>query len=112
MLTSRDFRSVFDQVEVKAACPEFLLLARPAPDHEARLGFIISKKNVRFAVARNRVKRIAREVFRKNYHQMPPLDIIFLARKGIDQIPNDQLHRLIEKQLNRLNRRWQRAQEA
>lgn len=87
------------------------MLARPATGNEARLGFIISKKNVRTAVARNRIKRITREVFRRNYPNLPALDIIFLARKGIDQVPNEQLHRLVEKQLNRLSRRWQRIQE-
>lgn len=111
LLTSGDFRAVFDQVEVKTACPEFLLLARPSPTDDARLGFILSKKNVRRAVARNRIKRIAREVFRLNYHDLPPLDIIFLARKGIDRLTNEQLHHLINKQLNRLIRRWQRIQQ-
>ncbi|MFG1495752.1 ribonuclease P protein component [Saccharospirillum sp. HFRX-1] len=110
LLTAGDFRSVFDQVDVKAACPELLLLARTNPDAPARLGFIISRKNCRSAVARNRVKRIAREIFRTQYAQWPQLDIILMARPGIDQLSKEELHRLITKQLQRLTRRWHKSQ--
>lgn len=110
LLTAGDFRSVFDQVEVKAACPELLLLARPNPSAQARLGFILSRKNCRSAVARNRVKRVAREVFRNHYSNWPQLDIILLGRPGIDQLSKAELHRLIDKQLQRLTRRWQKSQ--
>lgn len=109
LLTAGDFRSVFDQVEVKAACPELLLLARPNAV-QARLGFILSRKNCRRAVVRNRVKRIAREVFRTGYADWPQLDIILMARPGIDQLSKEELHRLIAKQLQRLARRWQKSQ--
>lgn len=110
LLTSGDFRRVFDQVEVKAACPELLLLARANADAQARLGFILSRKNCRSAVARNRVKRVAREVFRCGYDQWPALDIILMGRSGIDQLSKEELHRLIDKQLQRLTRRWHKAE--
>lgn len=110
LLTAGDFRSVFDRVEVKAACPECLLLARPAADDKARIGFILSKKNIRTAVARNRVKRIAREVFRLKHAQLPALDIVVLGRKGLGQLSREQLHRTFEKQLGRLDRRWRQGQ--
>lgn len=109
LLTAGDFRSVFDQVEVKAACPELLLLARSSRTGQTRLGFIISRKNCRSAVARNRVKRIAREVFRRRYADWSDLDIILLGRPGIDRLTRPELHRLIEKQLQRLERRWRTA---
>lgn len=112
LLTAGDFRSVFDQVESKAACPQCLLLARQSRNGQARLGFIISKKNVRTAVARNRIKRIAREVFRLNYSSVPPIDIILLARKGLDQLPNDELHKTIHKQIRKVSKRWLKEQAA
>lgn len=110
LLTAGDFRTVFDQVDAKAACPELLLLARANPESTARLGFILSRKNCRSAVARNRVKRVAREVFRLDYQQWPPLDIILMGRPGIDQLSKEDLHRLINKQLQRLARRWHKSQ--
>ncbi|TCK03427.1 ribonuclease P protein component [Phorcysia thermohydrogeniphila] len=49
----------------------------------ARAGFIVSKKVCRKAVERNRAKRLMREVFRLNKHKLKPVDIVFIARKGI-----------------------------
>jgi ribonuclease P protein component len=109
LLTSGDFRAVFDQVAVKSACPELLLLSRPASAGSARLGFILAKKNIRTAVARNRVKRCAREVFRLHFDEWPPLDIILMGRKELGLLTHRQLHELIEKQLKRLARRWHKA---
>ncbi|WP_283401003.1 ribonuclease P protein component [Desulfurobacterium pacificum] len=48
-----------------------------------RAGFIASKKISKKAVIRNRAKRLMREVFRLNKHKLKPVDIIFIARKGI-----------------------------
>ncbi len=102
---------MFDQVAVKSACPEVLLLSRPAHSGSARLGFILAKKNIRTAVARNRIKRCAREVFRLHYADWPPLDIILMGRKELGLLTHEQLHELIEKQLRRLTRRWHKALE-
>jgi ribonuclease P protein component len=49
----------------------------------ARAGFIVSKKVCKKAVERNRAKRLMREVFRLNKHRLKPVDIVFIARKGI-----------------------------
>ncbi|GGX48146.1 ribonuclease P protein component [Saccharospirillum salsuginis] len=111
LLTAGDFRSVFDQVEAKAAFPQCLLLARRSQTGQARLGFIISKKNVRTAVGRNRIKRIAREVFRLNYDTLPPIDIILLGRKGLDGLSNEELHKTFAKQFRKVSRRWLKEQE-
>lgn len=42
-------------------------------------------KNIRLAVHRNRVKRQARETFRHQSMDLPAVDIIFLARRGLDE---------------------------
>jgi len=44
---------------------------------------IVSKKVCKKAVERNRAKRLMREVFRLNKHRLKPVDIVFIARKGI-----------------------------
>lgn len=42
----------------------------------ARLGLVVGKKQLKKAVDRNRLKRIAREVFRLHRAQLPDLDLV------------------------------------
>ncbi len=62
------------------------MLARPNGLKEARLGLIVAKKNIRLAVKRNRIKRVVRDSFRLNQQSLVTLDIIFLARRGLDKL--------------------------
>lgn len=98
---------VFDHVTVKAPSEHALLLATPAKSSQARVGFIISKKNVKHAVARNRIKRLTREYFRHHQTDLPELDVIFMARKGIDNLSNPELSKLIAKLFRKLTKRAQ-----
>ena len=98
LLSAGDFRRVFDGVEARASHRHLLILATPNNLDHHRLGLVISKKNVRLAVSRNRVKRLIRESFR---HQPKPeqgLDIIVLARKGLDQLDNQNLSSILHTQ--------------
>jgi ribonuclease P protein component len=51
-------------------------------NHETypRLGLSIATRTFRTAVARNRIKRLARESFRLNQHSLPPVDVTVSAR--------------------------------
>jgi ribonuclease P protein component len=51
-------------------------------NHEShpRLGLAIATRTFGTAVARNRIKRIARESFRLNQHSLPPVDVTVAAR--------------------------------
>lgn len=42
----------------------------------ARLGIVVGKKFLRLAVGRNRIKRIAREAFRRMQSQLPARDLV------------------------------------
>jgi ribonuclease P protein component len=105
LLTASDFRAVFDSVDHKAPSPQCLLLAKRNEVESPRLGFILSKKNVKHAVSRNRVKRFVREYVRLNQTELPALDIIFMGRKGIDALSDEELHKLIRKQFEKLAKR-------
>lgn len=105
LLNAADFRTVFEQVDVKSPSEFCLLLARSAPAACPRIGFIISKKNIKHAVQRNRIKRHTREYFRLHQETLPSIDIIFMARKGLDRLSDTELDNLISKQFNKLIKR-------
>ena len=54
------------------------------------MGLAISKKAAKLAVARNRLKRIARETFRQ-LNDLPPWDFVVMARGQAMLRPNDKL---------------------
>lgn len=76
-----DFKHVFESAE-KSADSYLTVLARPNPLGHARLGLAISKKTVRNAADRNRIKRLIRESFRLRRHGLGNLDIVVLARSA------------------------------
>lgn len=91
LLSGIEFQSVFDSARFKVSHRHFLLLARPSGRAAPRLGLVVGKKNLRRAVDRNRVKRLARETFRHHQRQLDSLDVVFLARKGLETLePADQ----------------------
>jgi ribonuclease P protein component len=63
----------------------------------ARLGFAISARSVPAATDRNRIKRQTRESFRLHRAQLPPLDIVLLARAGAGSMGNPDLRATLER---------------
>ena len=104
LLTSAEYSRVFDNAEAKASHRNLLLLAsrNQGPDH--RLGLVIAKKNVRLAAQRNRIKRLAREFFRQQAQEAPTLDVVLLARRGIDRLDNADLSSILQQQWQKLTR--------
>lgn len=105
LLNSGDFQSVFDQAPFRANHQQFLILARSNERNYPRLGLVIAKKHVRLAVERNRIKRQIRESFRHRQALLAGLDVIVLARKGMDDLSNQQLSEQLEQQWQRLIRK-------
>ena len=116
LLTAEDYRNVFDDVTCKVSNRHILLLARErsTEDNTAeknsiqqlpRVGLVFSKKNVRLAVQRNRLKRLVRESFRLHQHTLEPLDIVVLSRPGISELDNQTVTKQLEKLWQRLNKR-------
>ena len=103
LLNAQDYSSVFDEPDAKAFHKNLLLLAKVNNGSGHRLGLVIAKKNVRQAVQRNRIKRIAREFVRKVPDGVP-LDVVVLARRGLDQMDNSQVASLFQQQWDKLAR--------
>lgn len=104
LLNAAAFKAVFDQSDYKVSCRVLLCLAKESSHKSPRLGLVIAKKHVKLAVQRNRIKRLIRESFRLHQHEMPNVDLIILARKGIDEMDNAALNKELAKT-------WQRLQK-
>ena len=92
-LTSRlQFKAVYAKGH-RASCRCFTLYALPNSLDRCRLGLTVTRK-VGCAVIRNRVKRILRDVYRRNQERLDvPLDIVINARATVLERPRPQLER-------------------
>ena len=105
LLNAKDYSRVFNGTEAKASHKRVLLLARRNDSSRHRLGLVIARKNVRLAVQRNRIKRVAREFFRTLQEEEPGMDVVLLARHGMDQLDNAELSTILQQQWQVLGRR-------
>ena len=77
--------------------------AAPALGDCARLGLAVSRRVSTNAVRRNRIKRIARDSFRKIRLTLPPLDILLIARPSADAETNQSLRAELDALWQRLS---------
>ena len=103
LLSAVDYQAVFANVQIKASCHYFLVLAINNGMDSPRLGLVVAKKNVSAAVQRNRIKRQIRESFRNNTELVTNLDLVVLARKDADKLDNKRLAQKINGLLRDLN---------
>lgn len=81
----------------------FLVYHYPNQQAHARLGIIASKRNVRFAVHRNRIRRLIKEQFRLQQSALPPIDAVFVVKKGSGELTNTELTQCVLTLLNKLS---------
>ncbi len=104
LLTSAQYGRVFAQA-VKSGDAYFTVLCRPNGLGHARLGLAVSRKALRRAADRNRIKRLARESFRRQPSQLAGLDLVLMARRGVAEQDNSVLQRSLERHWQRLVKR-------
>jgi ribonuclease P protein component len=107
LLKAEEYKAIFDNASIKVSSNDILLLARPNGLSQSRLGLIIAKKNIRKAVQRNRIKRLVRESFRHREGSTIQIDVIFLARKGLDQLDNHSIGQQLHEHWDRINKKVQ-----
>jgi ribonuclease P protein component len=91
----REFLVASGEARSRIKTKNFLVLIRPNERSQTRLGITVTKK-IGKAVKRNRIKRLVREYFRLNKHQLRQgCDILVIARPGAAKLSqsraNDEL---------------------
>ena len=100
LLKPGEFKQVFDH-STRSSDSNLTIFGRPNTLANGRLGLAISKKQLKLAVDRNRIKRLVRESFRQHQSRLCGLDLVVLARRSIHDLDNRQI-------LHALERHWQR----
>ena len=85
------------------------IIVRPNGMDHPRLGFAVARRVVSRAVARHRLKRLIRESFRHSTERLGGLDVVVLARSGVEMMEPRHLGQLLEQQWERAARLSQRG---
>ena len=104
LLSSDDFQKVFKQTSCRSVDQRLTVLARQNGLGHARLGLAISKRIIKTAVGRNRVKRLIRESFRQHQQSLMGLDIVVLSRNAAPQASNPELTSALQTHWQRIAR--------
>ena len=91
LLSSRDFQAVFRNNTSRLSEQSWTLLALKNKFDYARLGMAISKRVLKTAADRNRIKRIVRESFRRNQIDICGFDVVVMCKEDVTEIDNMKL---------------------
>ena len=105
ILSSGEYDKVFKKC-IRVSVKGLVVLGQKNNNEgHARLGLIVPKKILKRAVWRNRVKRVARETFRLNKASMPSVDLVLIAKTGIDAMNNAELRHNLMRLWDQISRR-------
>ena len=90
LVSAADFNCVFKNSK-RTGNRHFTVLIKPNLHSHARVGFAFSKKAIKRSVQRNLVKRKIREKFRFQHNDIPPVDLVFLAKPTLAKIEKNKL---------------------
>jgi len=99
-----DYKKVFDN-PFRSTDRYFTILAIANEGQYPRLGLAIAKKNIKKAVARNRIKRTVRESFRLKQHDLGNIDFVVLARRDAADADVSALRVSLEKHWQKITER-------
>lgn len=108
MLKPDDFKFVFEAGS-REHSQLLTAVVRKRDGEDARLGMAIARKAIPTAVARNRLKRKLREIFRERRAEFAAVDIIILAKAAARTASPAQLDGDIIRLWKRIHHRWPRS---
>lgn len=104
ILKTDDFSSVFN-FRKRIATTYLIMHYQPNLHQRARLGAVVSKKIAKLAVHRNYMKRVLRELFRLNQHQIAHVDLVIRVQKKFNKSDFKQIKQEFDTLIVKLNQR-------
>ena len=108
LLTAAAYARVFERPR-KSVDGNFTVLWRLNRVDRGRLGLAISKKCLKRAVDRNRVKRLVRESFRRHQSELAGIDLVVLGRRDLDPGQPQKINDSLESHWQRIRTRLAQA---
>ncbi len=93
--TPTEFKTIKRQ-GVKFLTPIFYCYWKFSKRESKRIGVTISKRQVRFAVRRNKIKRRFKEWFRLNQHLLPNGDYVFIVTRRAAQMNTNETFEFLD----------------
>jgi ribonuclease P protein component len=104
MIKTDDFSSVFN-FRKRFSLKYLVMHYQPNNLQRARLGLVVGKKTAKLAVSRNYMRRVLREFFRLNQHDICHVDLIIRVQKKFDKVDFIQIKQEFDSLINKLNQR-------
>ncbi len=96
-----EFSAVFDR-RLKRVSQFFVLYQKDNESNHVRIGVVASKKQVRRAVDRNRIKRLVKESVRLNQFLLAGADLVVVVRHKAVTATNTELYQCLSKLVKQL----------
>jgi ribonuclease P protein component len=104
MIKTDDFSSVFN-FRKRISTQYLAIHYQPNMHQRARLGLVVGKKTAKLAVSRNYMRRVLREFFRLNQHQICHVDLIIRVQKKFGRGDFIQIKQEFDFLISKLNQR-------
>jgi ribonuclease P protein component len=104
MIKTDDFSSVFN-FRKRFSFKYLVMHYQPNTLQRARLGLVVGKKTAKLAVSRNYMRRVLREFFRLNQHDICHVDLIIRVQKKFDKVDFIQIKQEFDSLIYKLNQR-------
>lgn len=111
MIKTDDFSSVFN-FRKRFSLQYLAMHYQPNTLERPRLGLVVGKKTAKLAVSRNYMRRVLREFFRLNQHQICHVDLIIRVQKKFNKVDFIQIKQEFDTLITKLNQRVNVSQQA
>jgi ribonuclease P protein component len=105
MIKTDDFSSVFN-FRKRFSSQYLVMHYQPNSLKRARLGLVVGKKVAKLSVSRNYMRRVLREFFRMNQHEICHVDLIIRVQKKFGKVDFIQIKQEFNLIITKLNQRF------